>query len=312
VCAYDLARWLELVKLRDALDRQTRPPDEVVLVVDHNPELLTRAQEQLERVTVVANEESRGLGGARNTGVANTTADILAFVDDDAVPEPDWLERLLEGFEDPSVIGVGGMIVPRWDPSRPAWFPGEFDWVVGCSYVGLPSRPSFVRNLIGCNMSFRREAFERTGGFRIGYSCDETEFCIRVTQQNPGVRFLYQPAARVHHRVTSTRLRLRRYLSRCYWEGGSKAVVARLVGAADGLASERAYVLRVLPRGVARGLASSVRERDLAGAARAFAIVAGLASTAAGFAVGSVRPQQTAAARGWNQARLGRARRVGA
>ncbi len=295
-----------------ALEAQTRPPDEVVLVVDHNPELLSRAQGELERVTVVASAEARGLGGARNTGVANTTAEVLAFIDDDAIPEPDWLERLLEGFEDPSVVGVGGMIVPRWDPGRPAWFPGEFDWVVGCSYVGLPSMPSFVRNLIGCNMSFRRFAFEQTGGFRIGYSCDETEFCIRVAQQNPGVHFLYQPAARVHHRVASTRLRLRRYISRCYWEGGSKAVVARLVGAGDGLATERAYVLRVLPRGVVHGLASSVRERDLGGAARAFAIVAGLASTAVGFAVGTIRPHRTAAARGWDEARLGRARRVGA
>jgi glycosyltransferase involved in cell wall biosynthesis len=307
VCAYDLERWGELVKCIDALRRQTRPPHDVVLVIDHNSDLLAQARERFDGVLVVGNAESKGLRGSRNTGVANAGGDILAFIDDDAIPEPDWLERLLEGYADPRVIGVGGRIEPRWDPARPSWFPSEFDWVVGCSYVGLPSFATYVRNLIGCNMSYRREAFD-AGGFELGYSCDETEFCIRVGQQDPTRRFLYQPAARVHHRVSTTRLRLRRYVARCYWEGGSKAVVARLVGHGDGLASERSYVLRVLPRAVATGVGDSVRRGDPSGAARAFAVVAGLVSTAAGFAVGTVRSDHTAASRGWKEPQLRRIR----
>jgi GT2 family glycosyltransferase len=300
VSTYDLARWDELVAVLAALERQTHAPDEVVVVVDHNPNLLDRARGELQGVTVVPNDRVRGLGGARNSGIARSAGAIVAFIDDDAVPEPDWLERLLEGFEDPSVVGVGGTIEPRWDPGRPPWFPAEFDWVVGCSYVGLPTGASFVRNLIGCNMSFRREVLERSGGFRLGYSCDETELCIRVSQQSPEARFLYQPSARVRHRVPSARLRWRRFVSRCYWEGGSKAVVAKLVGARDGLASERTYAYRVLPRAVRRGLTRWAREGDAAGAACAATVVVGLAATTAGFLVGSLRVEQAAAARGWS------------
>jgi hypothetical protein len=141
---------------------------------------------------------------------------------------------------------------------------------------------------------------DRAGGFRLGYSCDETELCIRIAQQDPQARFLYQPDARVHHLVSSTRLRWRRFMSRCYFEGGSKAVVARLVGARDGLASERAYASRVLPRAVWGGLVRSARDRDIAGAACALTVVSGLAATTAGFLVGSVRVEHTAALRGWS------------
>lgn len=306
VCTHDPGRFGELERVVAALSRQTRPPDEVVVVVDHEPALLARASAELAGVTVVPNDRVPGLGGARNTGIARSSGEVVAFVDDDAIPEDEWLERLLEGYADPRVAGVGGAIEPRWEPERPAWFPREFDWVVGCSYVGLPTAPTFVRNLIGCNMSYRRELLERTGGFHLGYGCDETELCIRVAQQDPSARFLYQPAARVHHLVPAARLRLRRFFSRCYFEGGSKAVVARLVGHVDGLASERSYTSRVLPRAVAAGLASAVRDRDPYGAARAGVVVAGLASTVAGFVAGSVRPERAAAARGWSEPALRR------
>jgi GT2 family glycosyltransferase len=307
VATHDPERWNELIEVVRALERQTAPPDEIVVVVDHNPSLLERARRELS-VHVVPNTQVPGLGGARNTGIAASVGAIVAFVDDDARPEPDWLERLLEGYDDRRVAGVGGAIEPRWQPARPTWFPSEFDWVVGCSYVGLPEHASFVRNLIGCNMSFRREVFERLGGFRLGYGCDETEFCIRLVQQDPEARLLYQPTARVNHLVPSARLRWRRFIARCYFEGGSKAVVARLVGPRDGLASERDYALRILPRAVARGIVTCLREGDRAGASRALTVVAGFAATSAGFLVGSLQVQRAAAARGWIEPRVGRQR----
>src|SRR5439155_54307 len=81
---------------------------------------------------------------------------------------------------------------------RPTWHPPEFGWVVGCSYRGLPVEPAPVRNLIGCNMSMRRELFDAVGGFthgigRIGtipLGCEETEWCIRVRQRFPELEFL--------------------------------------------------------------------------------------------------------------------------
>lgn len=116
-------------------------------------------------VDVIANTGERGLSGGRNTGTARSTSDVVVFLDDDARADPQWLERLLAPYKDPAVIGTGGNVVPEWPTTRPRWFPPEYDWVVGCSYTGLPRVSSAVRNPIGASMSFRREAFVLVGGF---------------------------------------------------------------------------------------------------------------------------------------------------
>ena len=155
---------------------------------------------------------------------------------------------------------------------------------------------AMVRNPIGANMSFRREVFDAVGGFhseigRVGaqpLGCEETELCIRAHQYWPLKRFLYQPQAKVFHRVPRNRTSWRYFYSRCYFEGISKALVSRYAGAKDGLASERTYTLQVLPQGVGRGLIDAFFRHDLSGLGRARAIICGLALTAVGYCWGSV------------------------
>jgi glycosyltransferase involved in cell wall biosynthesis len=241
----------------------------------------------------VENQEAPGLSGARNSGLAVAQGSIIAFLDDDAVAAPDWLARLRQGYDDPQAIGVGGAIEPRWPDRRPGWLPEEFDWVVGCTYRGMPERRAPVRNLIGANMSFRREVFAHVGGFRGGLGrlgtrplgCEETELCIRARQHWPRAVMVYEPRARVHHRVAPHRARWGYFRSRCHAEGLSKAMVSRCVGAGDGLATERTYTMQTLPGGVLRGVADALRG-DPSGCARAAAIVMGLAMTAAGYLEG--------------------------
>src|SRR5436190_19970274 len=146
-----------------------------------------------------------------------------------------------------------------------------------------------VRNLFGCNMSFRRELFAAVGHFRLGYGCDETEFCIRVGQQMSDKALLYEPRAKVYHMVPASRGTWHHFASRCYFEGGSKAVVSRLRGRRDGLSNERAYTLKTLPQGVTRGVSDKLRGFDLACLGRAGAILAGLTITTAGYVAGSIR-----------------------
>jgi hypothetical protein len=98
---------------------------------------------------------------------------------------------------------------------------------------------------------------------------------------------LYEPRARVQHRVTASRAHWGYFCARCYAEGRSKALVAQAVGAGDGLACERTYTLRTLPRAVVRGLADSLRG-DPSALTRAGAIMAGLALTTAGYLMGTV------------------------
>jgi hypothetical protein len=217
-------------------------------------------------------------------------------MDEDAVAAPDWIERLQAGYQDPDVVGVGGAIVPFWLSARPAWFPEEFDWVVGCTYQGMPVRSAPVRNLIGCNMSFRREVFETVGGFRVGMGrigtlpvgCEETELCIRAHQRiHPGI-LLYEPGAQVSHRVPAQRANLHYFFSRCYSEGISKSQVAHWVGAGDGLSNERAYTLRTLPEGFWGGIKAALLHREPAGLGRAAAIATGLLVTTGGYLAGGI------------------------
>jgi O-antigen biosynthesis protein len=293
ICAYTDRRWEDIVGAVASLRAQTRPPARTILVVDHNPPLLERAQAAFPDVRVVPNEGRQGLSGARNTGVAHAIGEVVAFLDDDARAEPDWLERLAAGYANPLVVGVGGAATPVWPGRRPRWLPPEFDWVVGCSFTGMPEAPAPVRNLIGANMSFRREVFGSVGGFtdgigRVGsrpLGCEETELGIRLRQWRPGARLVYEPAAVVRHRVTADRTAWRYFCSRCFAEGISKAIVSRRVGAKDALETERRYVRSVLPRAIVRGLDPRRRHRS-AGVARAGAIVTGLLLAGAGYARG--------------------------
>lgn len=296
ICAYTDERWDQFLAAVRSVDRQIRPPLEVVVAVDKNPDLMTRVRESLPNVVVTENRETSGLSGTRNAGIAAASGEVLAFLDDDAEAAPDWLERLLRPYSDPTVLGVGGLIEPRWECGRPRSLPPEFDWVVGCSYHGLPRVASPVRNLIGANMSLRRDVFTRVGGFscevgRVGKlpaGCEETELCIRVLQAFKAGILLYEPAARVAHAVPAARSTSHYFRRRCFAEGVSKARVSNLVGSARGLSSERAYVARALPAGVLRGVRDTLRG-DRWGTARAAAIVAGLVFTVSGYIVGRVR-----------------------
>lgn len=293
ICAYTLARWDDLVTAIDSVQCQIIPPREIIVVVDHNPKLLQCVDEQVPGVITVTNDEPRGLSGARNCGIRAAQGELLAFIDEDALARRDWLERLTFGYSDPNVLGIGGAVEPIWLANQPEWFPEEFNWVVGCSYRGLPQTTAPVRNLIGCNMSFRRKVFDRIGGFKHGIGrvgtrptgCEETELCIRLTQNYPDSILLYEPKAQVYHRVPGQRTRWRYFGARCYAEGQSKALVSRVVGARASLTSERRYTVDTLPQGLKRNLRDALLHREPMGLARAAAILAGLGITTAGYAI---------------------------
>jgi hypothetical protein len=118
---------------------------------------------------------------------------------------------------------------------------------------------------------------------------EETELCIRARQHWPERIFLYEPGAIIHHRIPAARATWRYFRTRCYAEGLSKAVVAQYVGTKDGLASERSYIVSNLVRGVTHGLKDTFVRHDIAGIARAGAIVAGLITTMSGYLDGSIK-----------------------
>lgn len=209
----------------DHLLAQTAPPSEII-VVDSSPGDETRrlVGERFPTVRYEVCPAGRGATAtARNIGYTLTTGEVLAFIDDDAYAEPDWLERLLPFFEDPAVGGVGGRQIRHQ--------PGELE--EGIDAIGLlradgtltghfaadPGRPLRVDHLLGANMSFRRAALERIGGIRDGYrgTCirEETDLCLQVTAA--GYRLVYAPDAVVEH-VAAPYAKGRRFdLRYAYW-----------------------------------------------------------------------------------------------
>ncbi len=304
VCVYTEDRWEDILAAVASVRTQSRPALETLLVVDHNQALLERLAKEYKEtdgVRVLANAGPRGLSAGRNTGIAASRGEIIAFLDDDAVAERDWLRHFAEGYADPRVMAVGGRTMPIWASGRrPAWFPEEFDWVVGCTYKGLPEGLAEVRNVLGGNASFRRTAFDAAGGFATGIGrdgdkrplgCEETELCIRLTRARPEAVLMIDDRAVIHHRVPEVREHFGYFRTRTYAEGLSKALVARSVGADKGLESERRYTTRVLPAGVARGLRDALLARP-GGAGRAGAIVAGVLTAAGGYVLGSLRARR--------------------
>jgi glycosyltransferase involved in cell wall biosynthesis len=291
ICAYTPKRWNDLCRAVESALAQNIPAHDVILVIDHCPRLYRLASEHFAsrgRVTVLESDQENGLSGARNTGVSAARGDVVAFLDDDAAAEEGWARSLMRHYQDPRVAAVGGYATPVWpEGGRPEWMPAEFDWVVGCSYIGQPDTLTTVRNPLGCNMSIRRSVFAEVGGFRsevgrVGthpVGGEETELCMRIGANDPSARILFDPEAIVQHHVSVDRTTLSYFRRRCYHEGMSKAVVTDLAGVAAPLATERAYTTSVLPRGVVRELLS----RNSGWLQRVGAIVFGLGATAVGY-----------------------------
>lgn len=271
---HDAARWPFIVKAVEQLRAQTRPPAGVVITVDHAPDLAARARAELEAVTVVENTTGeRGASMNRNTGAAAVTTPVIAFLDDDQIPEPEWLAELVAPLADPTVVGTGGYSPPMWEGGRPVWFPQAFGWVIGTHDTTAPQGISPVRNVWSGNMAIRREAFEAIGGFRTGFGKvgdrsqpEDTDLCIRAAAASGG-HWLYVPTAPAPHHVPTRRSTFEFYLRRCYNEGQGKVLMRdlnRTLEAESGgttrvLDAESDYLKRTIPTVAGRELATAAK-----------------------------------------------------
>jgi GT2 family glycosyltransferase len=292
-------RWSCIVAAVESAKAQTLAPAEIIVVVDHNPKLYSRMRRELSGVTVLENRYAKGVSGNRNTGAFHAGTEIVAFLDDDVIADPEWLGRLVAPFADPAVVGTGGGINPNWLRARPGWFPDEFLWAVGGTYTGMPTTTAPVRNVWSASMAVRRDRFIAVGGFLTGFGKDgnrnrpeDTELCLRMAAG--AGHWMYVPDAVIAHAVPAGRDNMRFFLKRCYAEGRGKVQMAGL-NDGDSLSSERDYLRRTLPRAVVRELADAGRGRGAKHALRAGAVLVGVAAAGFGAAVevaSSARPQR--------------------
>jgi GT2 family glycosyltransferase len=272
----------------------TRVPEEIVVVVDQNPSLSAELSSTLPGSVRLWATARPGLSEARNVGLRECSCDIVAFVDDDATVEPDWLASLLAAFDaDGDVLGVGGAVLPRWGAAR-RWLCDELLWVVGCTYRGHRKDSGPIRNPIGCNMAFRRDELTAAGGFATQFgkrgnaleTCDETELSLRIERRSGPGRIRFAPRARVRHFVPVERISWRLLLRRSLSEGLSKGRIQRLYRG-PALAPERDYVRELLLRAVPRMLAGGIARRDRHLIAAAAAVLISLLVTGTAFVIGA-------------------------
>jgi glycosyltransferase involved in cell wall biosynthesis len=266
VCCYSMKRLNQAIQTVDSLLAQIYKPCDVIVAVDHTVEVFETLKTQLHRsVKVVINDGSiRGLSETRNLGIRMATGDIIAFIDDDAEAEPDWLKTVATVFLDPRVVAVAGEAIAAWPKGKaPYWFPPEFDFIVGCTEHKrlILQNNREVRNVTGSNMAFRRVVFDKVGYWetRLGRrdtsifkfnpsGGEEAELCLRIKKTIPDGLIVFEPNAIVHHKVSPERATLKYVFGYCYREGITRVMMQRIVSGYNdkALAAENRYVKGLL------------------------------------------------------------------
>lgn len=144
---------------------------------------------------------------SRNLGIRNSTGEIIAFLDDDSMAEPNWVEQIVKGYEFSDRVGaVGGLVVEPYGPPEQEANGEPIGTIMPSgervtNYHLNPGRIVKVNLVRGCNMSFRREMFDQLGGFDPNYTGSNAfeagDYCARVG--NAGYDVLFNPFAKVLH-----------------------------------------------------------------------------------------------------------------
>jgi glycosyltransferase involved in cell wall biosynthesis len=183
-------------------------------------------------------EDAPGLSRARNRGLQHATGEIVAFVDDDAVPHSDWARRIVEPFDDPSVGCVGGACRPFFpDCERPAWLSDRLLEFAGITrFETAREARSSAEWPFGANISFRRDVLSAVGGFpdhlgRTGTTLLSGEESAAIAAvHDSGWRIVLHPEAAVDHAVPRSRCVSRYYWRRLWWAGVTRARSGRRRG----------------------------------------------------------------------------------
>lgn len=254
VSTYSIDRSDDVENCLESLRNQTLQPKEILLVLDFDESLISFYQKRFKDKVKIIVSDGSGLSAARNAGIKNSQSEFIAFIDDDAMADAEWLNRLMINFKDSTVVGVGGKIVPIWPQKAPSWFPQELYWIVGCSYKGLPTAKAPVRNPIGCNMVFPRYLFDKIGLFNTSFGrvgnqllgAEDTELGARVANRLRFSKIVYDPSAVVYHKVSMNRVSLNYVIKRSYFEGFSKAYFAKIKNNAPKMSTEKTYLKKII------------------------------------------------------------------
>lgn len=238
VCTYK--RPLFLKQCLESLLSNAHENYEIIVVgqgTDRTPQAVVNDHfRNIPRIKCV-HSEAVGLSPARNIGCHYAQGDVIAFIDDDAIASPEWMEGYAEIFHQITPVPgmVGGMIEPLWETQRPSWYPIEREFLLGIYNIGDEIRPFPETDLpIGANFAILRSAVERLGGFdeRLGFNMkrkhsmiagEDSLIALRIKEA--GYPIYYQPKSKVYHHISSAKLTKNYFLKRHFWEGVTHVAV---------------------------------------------------------------------------------------
>ena len=216
VCTYNGAKTL--VECLEGLMLLNYPDYEVIVVndgsTDSTSEIVARFPVRL------ISTPNQGLSTARNLGAEAATGEIVAYIDDDAMPDPDWLLHIAESFKNPAYGAVGG---PNIAPLSAGFMADCVDHAPGSpTHVLVTDREA--EHIPGCNFAIRREILLQMGGFdsRFRVAGDDVDLCWRLEEM--GWKIGFNAAAMVWHHRRST---LKSYLRQQRGYGKAEALLER-------------------------------------------------------------------------------------
>jgi glycosyltransferase involved in cell wall biosynthesis len=234
ICTYNRAKTLGVAV--ESVAVQSLPESlawEIVVVDNNSPDQTRQVVEALQRkypehIRYVL-ERQQGISHARNAGIMAARGEILAFLDDDETATADWLLNLTANLHTGEWAGAGGRVLPPASFSPPSWISIRSSFVSGpLAAFDLGLEPGELKEpAFGANMAFRREVFDKYGGFRTDLgrmgksmiSNEDTELGRRVMAA--GLRLRYEPSALTYHPVEETRLKKQYFLDWWFHKGRS-------------------------------------------------------------------------------------------
>ncbi|HEY7280693.1 MAG TPA: glycosyltransferase family 2 protein [Actinomycetota bacterium] len=290
-----------LKRVVESLARQSMPAERFeVLVVVNGPDpaavrgvtrLLGDYRDAIPNLSLV-HEPRLGVSHARSLGLSAARAEIVAYLDDDGVAEPDWLETHRNTYRRcPAVAALGGRVDLEWPTGRPSWLVPDLE-VFYSRYDLGPDAQVVIGNgrspyPIGTNMSFRKSEVPGRFSARLGHrsgsliSNEEDEMCRRL--QATGGTIVYEPDAVVHHVIRSERVCRRWLVRRTFAQGRSDVISAHISGAGK---TNRVYWLgragRAVLSAVGRGKGALIRDAWRGDGSRAFVVEAARVSRVLG------------------------------
>jgi glycosyltransferase involved in cell wall biosynthesis len=239
ICTHNRAPFLRKA-IRSLVTQTLDPAAYEILIVDNASTDDTRSviegeRSQQPRIRCLR-EPTVGVSRARNAGWRGAESHFVAYLDDDAIAEPHWLERMLEFLETttPQPGAVGGRIEPIWERPRPAWLSDQMAralTVVDWADEAIILKPD--QWIVASNIGFPRRVLEEIGGFRVDLGrqgprlLSNEENLARIQIEARGYRCYYHPRIMVRHHMHASRINQTWFKRRLYWQGVSDAWMRR-------------------------------------------------------------------------------------